>query len=312
MLFRSSAKEQAPRACSAAFNAASGREQEGHLRSARWFLLQCAKASCGGVAKKCAAGASRLASDLALVVPVVTDSSGAPLVDVVVKVDGEQIATRLDGRSLAIDPGLREISFSARAGGASGRDVTLTKKMMIIEGQRGAITVELPAAEPDPPKPPAEAPAQPVAPDPAEAAVPSEAASPTKDDVQVSSASVPVERPHRGPSPLSYVIGGVGVLGLGAGALLTYWGKTDNDDLARCAPNCSPSSLDHIKQMYLGADIAFGAGAAALGVATVLFVTSRKSGDAATTASSVHGKQAFTFSVGPIRSGGVASFGGVF
>jgi hypothetical protein len=67
----------------------------------------------------------------------------------------------------------------------------------------------------------------------------------------------------------------VGLAALGAGAALTYWGRRDNDLLARCAPYCSPASIDHIRQLYLASDIAIGTGVAAIGIAGVIFLDVR-------------------------------------
>jgi hypothetical protein len=100
------------------------------------------------------------------------------------------------------------------------------------------------------------------------------------------------------------------LIGLGVGALATYWGKTDNDSLAHCAPNCDAGSLNHISRLYVTADISFGIGAAALGVSTFLFAT-------------FHSKEApppprgaqsasFSWDVQPTSTGAVATFQGRF
>jgi hypothetical protein len=102
-----------------------------------------------------------------------------------------------------------------------------------------------------------------------------------------------------------FVLGGVGLASVGAGALLTYWGRTDNAALAQCTPNCPASSVAHIKTLYVASDVAFGAGAAAIGLATVLFFTSPSRERAAPRA-------AYAVDVVPSRSGGVATLSGVF
>jgi hypothetical protein len=78
------------------------------------MLLTCAKATCGGLLKQqCTNLYMQLESDIPSVVPLVTDDAGAPRVDVQVTMDGEVLTSRLDGRSLRVDPGLHEFSFSA-------------------------------------------------------------------------------------------------------------------------------------------------------------------------------------------------------
>src|SRR5262249_15802740 len=64
------------------------------------------------------------------VVPVVTDETGAPRVDVQVRIDGELVATQLDGRALPVDPGMHEFSFTMDG------NVIARQKLMILQGQR--------------------------------------------------------------------------------------------------------------------------------------------------------------------------------
>jgi hypothetical protein len=310
------AKRPVPRTCAAM--AASGHERDaaGRLREARWFFLKCATAACGPIQTKCASAAAALNASIASIVPVVTDATGALLVDVEVKVDGEPLTTKLDGRPLAVDPGVREFSFRARTGDAPGAEVSLTRKIMILERQRGALPIELP--------PPTVGEAKPSVATSDEPAEPAEKPSAAADATQIvatppvgvaSSTGAPLDVPARsGGSPaLGLVLGGAGVLGLAAGALLTYWGKTDNDSLARCAPNCAPASLDHIRTMYLASDISFGVGGAALGAAALVLALSHRGAPAASAAAKASPAQrAFVFDLGPTRGGGVVSFGGVF
>jgi hypothetical protein len=255
-----------PRACTAAYDSAQERQQSGHLREGRELLLACAKPACGALQKKCASDAGQLASDIALVAPVVTDDSGMALLDVQVSVDGESLTTRLDGRPLPVDPGVHQFSFRARVGPWPGREVSTTQTITIEQGQRGAIAISLPPLDrsSDPPGP----------------------AAPERE-------APPAVRHGGGPSAFAYLLGGVGLLGIGAGGLLTYWGKTDNDALGACAPNCQPSSVEHIRRLYLAADVSFAAGGAALGIASLLFATSH-------------------FDVQPAHSGAFATFRGAF
>jgi hypothetical protein len=153
----------------------------------------------------------------------------------------------------------------------------------------GAVAAETPAEPGRTPDKPASDKAAPEVPPPAEAP-----------------SAVP--RSGGGPSAFAYLLGGAGALGLGAGALLTYWGKTDNDALSQCTPNCQPSSVDHIRRMYLAADLSFGAGGAALGVATLLFATSHPGEGAA----KAPVKAAYGVDVRPTRSGALALFEGAF
>jgi len=297
----SDAKDGGQGACASTYEDAVAHQQAGHLREARTLALQCARAACGTLQRKCAASAEQLRTDIAWIAPVVTDEKGTPLVDVDVKLDQRPLTSRLDGRELAVDPGVHELSVTAKVGKWPGHEVSATRKIMIVQGQRGPLTIALSSSDDEssaPPAPSASA-AAPSAPAASEA---SETASPPE---PAHADAAPVATEHRGLSAWPFVIGGVGVLGLGAGALLTYWGKSDNDALSACSPSCAPSSVDHIRRLYLAADISFGVGGAALGVAALLFATSHSGSHEAAPSTAV-------FDVRPTRSGAVASFQGVF
>jgi hypothetical protein len=302
----SDARDSAHAACASTYEDALAHQQAGHLREARTLALQCARSACGNLQKKCAASAAKLRSEIAWIAPVVTDEKGTPLVDAQVTLDDQPLASRLDGRELPVDPGVHELTVTAKVGKWPGHEVTTTRKVMIVQGQRGPVAIALPSSDDETPALQAASasdsdsepsPAKPTASD------SSPEASPPEETHADGTAGAHTQ--HHGPSAWPFVIGSVGVLGLGAGALLTYWGKTDNDALAACSPNCAASSVAHIRTLYLGADISFGVGGAALGVAALLFLTSHSSSREAPSNSAV-------FDVRPTRSGAVATFQGVF
>jgi len=310
------------RACSAAFSGAQERARSGHFREAKELFLKCAKTpTCGGIQRKCALAAEETGSELAHVAIVVNDSAGTPLVDVIVKMDGEPLATRLDGRAIAMDPGVHEFTFGAGVG-EPVHYVWLTRKFMVAQGQREPISVTMPAAQD------VDAETTPIAaPTPAVRSLVAAPAEPSKDVDASSSSEKPVVTepasstaaasamaPQRsGRSVLPWVVGGVGALGVGAGALLTYWGRADNQALAQCSPDCKPASVDHIHQLYLASDLSFAAGGAAIGLAAILLATSHPhEGSIPSTGSSGASHTALAFDVQPTRSGAFASFVGAF
>jgi len=231
---------------------------------------------------------------------VVTDSEGAPLVDVRVKVDGQLLTAHLDGRAYPLDPGVHEFAFSARVGHPP-REVSTAQRVMIVEGQRGPVSIELPAPDDADPKPTLAACVPPENAD--DAPAPAEGAAKAPE--------APAVRRPRKPTLWVYALGGLGAASLGAAALLTYWGKTDDDALSGCAPDCRPSAVNHIRQLYLGADITFATGLAALGGAAFLFFTSRPS-DAVTAAAKSGASAPFRVDVQPVASGALATFRGAF
>ncbi|HSY22788.1 MAG TPA: hypothetical protein VK841_11765, partial [Polyangiaceae bacterium] len=97
-----------------------------------------------------------------------------------------------------------------------------------------------------------------------------------------------------------------GLAGIATGALATYWGRQDNTALqTTCSPHCSQASISHIQTMYLVADGAFGAGAAALAITTLFFAFSHTETSQPTQTTTMIG-------VRPTPSGAVASVSGTF
>ncbi len=300
-------------------------EQAGHLKQARELFIRCAKASCGSPLRdECTTRFTQLSTDIPSVVPVVTDDAGSPQTDIEVRVDGERLTSSLDGHSFLLDPGVREFSFSRE-----GR-VFATQRLMIVQGQRNRLVsaslqpaadttrrpgkvkkaapaIAVAAATEATPPPPATEPVEPkVAPHEAVDLQPHPKTEQKSDEPRLDVAAE--EEPGTSGVPkLTYALSATGVAALGAGALLIYWGRKDNDKLAGCTSattNCSQSTVDHIHNLYLGGNIAIGVGVAAL--AGAYWAYAHNSGQE----SAAH--EAYQLDVQPTKSGAVASIGGSF
>ncbi|HKE14668.1 MAG TPA: hypothetical protein VKB80_07380 [Kofleriaceae bacterium] len=272
-------------ACHLSYKNARKLEQSGQLVKAEKFLRVCAKPKCGVFLEhQCTFAYARIEADMPSVVPTATGPDGKPVMALTFKVDGTVLASRLDGHAVTIDPGLHEFSFVAE------NRVVSRQKVMVLQGQRNRhITVSVPeevavaAAATGQPAAPEAAP--PGTPAPMATDAPKAAGAPPKQietrpprqaeaepvpekepDISLTAAPPP-EPPSRGSrwfTTPSLVLMGVGVAGVGGYGVLTYWGRKDNDDLAQCAPDCPQSSVDHIDNLYLAADISLGVGVAAL------------------------------------------------
>jgi hypothetical protein len=289
--------------CEATWRKAQARSDAGRLREARGLLTECATPACGPVyMQQCATRAAQLDGDIPTIVPLATDDAGAPVVDVQVKADGEVVALRLDGRGVPLDPGLHELSFSTW-----GHGVFATEKVLIVEGQRNRpISVSIRRSDSTSPAVVTSASKVSAAVAPAPGASTSEDGAPKPAPEPPSVSSTEALPRRRARSALPYVLGGAGLVSVGAGALLTFWGRQDNAALAACSPNCAASDLDHIRSLYLASDIAFGVGAAALGVATVLLVARGAKGDERLP------RAGLQLDLHPTASGAFASVGGTF
>jgi hypothetical protein len=283
-------------------NAEQAREHvlAGRLRRARAAYAECAQSRCGALrSQQCRSALLQLDADTPTVIPVATDRNGVPQVDVSVSVDGEPLTTHTDGRSVEVDPGMHDFSFRTAQG-----DVQ-SEKVLILQGQRNRVlSVQLlrsaaPAApSPAPPLPP-----------------PSEAAPPSSGSAShtplAPAARAPVEDAPSGsgesrPTPLlAYVVGGAGLAAVGSSLLLAHWGREDNLLLDRCAPNCSRESVDHVRHLYIAADITLGAGVVALGAATWLYLSRPEVED-------TRSARTYRFDVRPIASGAFATVGRAF
>jgi hypothetical protein len=298
-------------ACMATYKNAQRRAHAGRLREAKDLMMKCASVNCGSfLLHACTSRYTQLDADIPSVVPLLTDGSGEPLTDVQVVMDGQSLTERLDGHALPVDPGRHEFSFIV------GGQTVDTQTILIATGQRNRpLSAALPATgESARKKSAVAAAASSPAPEPT-----SKTATPDDEEEKSSAAAqektaaadedeqpAPRRRAKRkhvaessGTSAFAYVFGVTGLAGLGGAALLTYWGRKDNQMLAGCSPNCLPASVQHVHRLYQGADVSLGVGVASLLISTWIFIasgsSSEKSGSEEAMRFNVHGGPTGTF-----------------
>jgi hypothetical protein len=289
------------RACAASYEKAQELRQGSKLRRAKEALASCAKAACGEfVQRECTRWLGQVDSEMPSIVPVAKDPSGAPVLDVQVSMDGELLASRLDGRGIQVDPGMHDFEFRTAVG------VVIERRIAIAQGERNrVVSVDVPApGSSAPPAPRADA--KDVKPK----AVRVEPAAAARPQIK---AAAPAELPPQAPpsksssSAVPYLVGGIGVIGLGGYGLFYGLAKKENNAvLTQCWPTCAESRLDRIRNLYLAADVSLGVGIAALGTATYLFLQSGPDREKTAT------QAAYVVDVVPSRSGAFASVSGVF
>lgn len=104
---------------------------KGRLREARMTFLECVKDDCPPLVRKdCGQFLVDLESAMPTVVIAARDPSGTDLTDVRVVVDGEVLTTRLEGKALAMDPGVHRFRFESKA------RVTVEQTIVVREGER--------------------------------------------------------------------------------------------------------------------------------------------------------------------------------
>ena len=118
------------------------------------------------------------------------------------------------------------------------------------------------------------------------------------------------EEPKNGVPVTSWLVGGVNVVSVGGFVLLSSWGRNDNDRLAASCGrtgSCLQSSVDHVKNTYLLADVSLGVGVVALGGALLAYALNGPRSDERRPE-----QAAYHLHVTPARSGAIASFSGSF
>jgi hypothetical protein len=137
--------------CASAAERAQADREVHHLRAARQELLRCARATCPpAVRVDCATWLDQVSAALPTVALHARNDRGEDLVDVTVDVDGERVATKLDGAAIPVDPGEHVVHFAAA--GLLPADV----RVVVAEGDKARAVVALlasPAAVPPPPTP---------------------------------------------------------------------------------------------------------------------------------------------------------------
>jgi|HubBroStandDraft_6_1064221.scaffolds.fasta_scaffold158301_2 hypothetical protein len=144
--------------CIDANEAAQPLRKSGKLRAAEERLLVCVRATCPAVVRDdCAQRLTEVRAAEPTVVFVVKDESEHDLTGVRVTMDGVELATKLDGTAIAVDPGEHHFAFEVE-----GR-LKEERTLMLNEGDRGrqerivlvspVVETTTPAPPPKPPEP---------------------------------------------------------------------------------------------------------------------------------------------------------------
>lgn len=247
--------QSASRMCAEAASAGQVLRDEGKLVDARAKFVTCAQPTCPKLIQKdCAQWQTEVDGRLPTIVLAAKDSAGRDVKRVTVTMDGKPLATGIDGRSVAVDPGAHKFRFEAE-----GFEATETEAV-VREGERARAiqgTLKLPpGSEPLPPvvKPPEEPDA-------------------------------------KGPGPLPWILGGIGIVGLGAGTAFYFMGKSELDDLYAGCNNtpqkCSDADKAPVETKRTLEIVSYAVGGAALAGAIILFATSGSGKSSRVTATAV-------------------------
>lgn len=230
-------------ACIASYERYENRLAAGDLLEAKKGLAQCGASNCpGALQRECVGALAALEPRVPTVVLVARDPAKRDLTDVRVSLDGVPLRAKLDGREVEVNPGPHRFRFET-----AGAD-PVEQSVVIHEREKGRfVEAQL-------------VPRGVLAPSPAERDREKE----KEKDVEVTS-SRPVPA-------LSWVLGGVGVIGLGTSAFFGATALAARSDANQCKPNCAPHQVDIVNQRLLGADIALGVSLVSLAAAVVVYL----------------------------------------
>lgn len=228
------------------------------MQEAREKLLICTRPECpAAVRTDCGKWLSEVQEEVPSVVVVATDANGNDVADVKVMVDGKVAAAELTGQPVFLDPGSHTLRFE-RQGYAP-----VERKVVIRVGERNrrvevSFAPTLAGGENAGGTEPGRTTGD---------------ATPAKD--------VGSSGGGRGVPTMTWVLGGVGVVGLGSFGFFALNGRSKENDLEKCKPNCPHSDVQSAKTSYLIGDISLGVGVAALAGAAYFYFAQPKPAAAA-------------------------------
>jgi len=232
--------------CSSAYERTQTEKLSGHYVAAAAAALECSQLQCNSaIVQECVRFYSALEQETPTLVFSARKAEGGELTDVRVEMDGKLVAEQITGRPFATDPGPHNFVFIHKKRGLLRLSETarVGDKARVLE-----VTFADPNAKPGAPK---------------DGAVPAE-----------KKGGVPVA---------TWVLGGIGVVGLGAFTYFRLSGVSDynrmNKDKSEggCTPDCNPADVDPVRNKFTYSYISLGVGAAALVGAGAFFIANRSS-----------------------------------
>ncbi len=225
--------------CIDAYTSGQQLKKKGQFRAARERLLMCSRDPCpSGLQADCNEWLSEVQRLQPSFVVTARDRSGADRTDVRVIVDGTEVADRLDGRAIEIDPGQHLVRLEAA-------DSWVVEESLIArEGEKARpLMVTLRPKHRD------------------EQVTPSPSPAP------------PPEHERKDASWAPWLSGGVAVVALGVFTGFGIAGISQRSDLlASCNNSCSAADKDSVDQKFLVADLALGVAAIATAATVILLV----------------------------------------
>ncbi len=261
--------------CVAAHTEAQKLRADSQLKEANERLLACARPECPpAVRSECAKWIGEVQQDVPSLVVVATDANGSDIADVRVVVDGTVVAKELTGQPIPVNPG--QHTFRFERDGAT----PIERKLLLRVGERNR-RVEIQFT----PK----------------LANGADGGGTASSDTRPESDSGPTT-PSGGVPAATWILGGVGIVGLAGFTYFALDGRSKEKDLEKCKPSCPSDDVSSARTSYLIGDVSLGVGVVALaGAAYFLFTAPKAPASTAATAPALR----LDFRATPRGAGGV-------
>jgi hypothetical protein len=250
--------------CSEAFDQSQVKRDEGKLLEARKLLRACSGATCSPTQQRlCLEWLTDVNVRMPAIVLSAKDGSGADLVDVKVTMDGVQVATKLDGRAIDVDPGAHSFTFEL-ADGTRAETRTVAEE----SGKGKVVSVTLgrppaPAVVPPPPPlplPVVSPPSAPVAPAPA-----------ASEDASSGGGTSPVRT-------TGFILGAAGIAGLALGTVFGLEALSTKSSHCDSTGRCDPGTATTADNQATASTIGFIAGGVLFAGGLTMVLLAPKSG----------------------------------
>jgi hypothetical protein len=251
--------------CTEAYVSAQEQQQSGSLLQAREQLVACAQERCHeAIRGDCVKWLREVEERLPSIVVAVKRAGGDDVVAARVSIDGKLVKEQLDGKAFELDPGPHQLRVEVEG------EPPVERSIVVQEGKKSRV-VELSVGQD---------------------AAPDDAGAPTG------------VADERGQPVVAYLLGGVGLVGLGLFAGFGLAAKSDTDELHDTCGldrSCAEDDVDAARTKAIVADVSLGVGVTALAVGAALFIHHHMSDDGAS--------EAARWSVAPLPGGAYAQLG---
>ena len=231
--------------CMRAYQSAQRQRMQSKLLEARADLLTCAQDTCPAALRKdCVGWLAEVERTIPAIAVQVRGADGCDRPTATTWIDGSVVARAAEGRPIEMNPGPHSVR-------AEVDGVMVEQTVVVTAGDQRRIVVLSPAAV---------------------AATCGVAGSPSP--VKVEGPAAPPTREGGRPVPaLAYVLGGVGLAGIGVGTGFGISAWSQKGTLDGCKGACAGRDVDTMRRTFLVSDVAMGVGIASLAVATFLYLT---------------------------------------